>query len=270
MKIVTLVENTAIKNLVPMHGLSLYVETFKHKILIDLGDKDLFFQNALKLDIDISKVDIAIITHGHNDHGGGLKCFLENNKTAKIYIQKSAFKDYFVKTDAENFIGLDKLLRDNPQINLISGGLKVDEEIQLIVNPKLAYALPAFNSYLYEKENGILKHDKFLHEQSVILASGSKTLLIGGCAHCGIVNIIEDAYKKIDKKINYCISGFHLFNPGLNQTDFEPIEDMAKKLLKTGIKIYTCHCTGTEAFKKFKEIMGDNIEYLSTGNIINI
>jgi len=273
MKIVMLAENTAInENLISMHGLSLYIETLNHKVLIDFGDKDIFLHNSLRLGVNISDVDIAIITHGHNDHGGGLKCFLENNRKAKIYIQERAFLDYFVITKAaENYIGLEKKLKDNPQIVLVDGDFKINDELTLIANPKITAPAPAFNSYLYEKVDGILKPDKFLHEQSVII-SDNKTLLVGGCAHSGIVNIINDALSKLTPavKIDYCISGFHLFNPGLNLTDFEAIEDLSEKLLQTGIKIYTCHCTGTAAFEKLKESMGENIEYLSTGSILKI
>lgn len=269
MKIVTLVENTSInEDLIPMHGLSLYIETSKHKILIDLGNGDKFYQNSLKLGVDISNVDIAIITHGHNDHGGGLNCFLEKNRKAKVYIQRLAFEDYFVKTDKENYIGLDKALINNPRIVLLDGDYKIDEELTLITNPEIKEAMPLFNSYLYEKENGILKQDRFLHEQSVII-SDNKTLLVGGCAHSGILNIINDALKKTEK-IDYCISGFHLFNPGLNQTDFGAIESLSDKLLKTGIKVYTCHCTGPAAYEKLKENMREKIEYLSTGSEIII
>jgi len=80
MIIKTLVENTAVsKEYECEHGLSLYIETNKHKILFDLGKSDLFLKNAKRLNVDITEVDLVVISHGHYDHGGGLGAFLKTN-----------------------------------------------------------------------------------------------------------------------------------------------------------------------------------------------
>ena len=71
-------------DIISEHGLSLFIETEEHKILFDMGQSDAFIKNALSLGIDIAKVDIAVISHGHYDHGGGLRYFLELNRSAPI------------------------------------------------------------------------------------------------------------------------------------------------------------------------------------------
>lgn len=77
MKIYTLIENIPFQDqYIAEHGLSLYIETKNHKILFDFGQSDIFIQNAKILGVDLSQVDIAILSHGHYDHGGGLKIFL--------------------------------------------------------------------------------------------------------------------------------------------------------------------------------------------------
>ena len=74
MKITALLENkTNREDMLTEHGLSLYIETEKHKILFDMGQSDLFAKNAAALGIDLSSVDIAVLSHGHYDHGGGVK-----------------------------------------------------------------------------------------------------------------------------------------------------------------------------------------------------
>ena len=97
-KIIVLVENTTESSkLKCKHGLSLYAETETHKILFDMGPNDLFLKNAEALGVDIADIDIAVISHGHIDHCGGLKYFLEKNQKAKIYIRPQAAEKHYVK-----------------------------------------------------------------------------------------------------------------------------------------------------------------------------
>ena len=95
MKITALVENISDGSVRSAHGLSFYIETKMHKLLFDVGPNSTLFENAVKKHIDLSQVDTVIISHGHKDHGGALKRFLQINRTAKIYLQKSAFENVY-------------------------------------------------------------------------------------------------------------------------------------------------------------------------------
>ena len=88
-RVLTLMENTARNDsLCCGHGLSLYIETPKHRILFDMGpDGESLLKNAAALGVDLAGVDIAILSHGHYDHGGGLAAFLSVNNTASVYIR---------------------------------------------------------------------------------------------------------------------------------------------------------------------------------------
>ena len=89
MKIITLMENTACReDLTASHGLSLYIETPKHNILFDMGPDNEYIHNAEKLGVDLKAVDIAVLSHGHYDHGGGLAMFRLLNDHAKIYLHR--------------------------------------------------------------------------------------------------------------------------------------------------------------------------------------
>ncbi len=98
MKIVTLIENTSLsKDYHHQHGLSLYIESGQHKILFDTGSDGKFIENAKKLQVDLTKVDTVVISHGHYDHGGGLKAFVEINDKAQIYIGVGAYEPHVTK-----------------------------------------------------------------------------------------------------------------------------------------------------------------------------
>ena len=118
MKITALTENiTFLENINTEHGLSLFIETDKHKILFDTGQTSLFAENAEKLGIDLATADLCFISHGHYDHTGGLRKFLEINSTAPIYINKFAFEPHFNGT--ERYIGRDTNLKDNCRLKFI-------------------------------------------------------------------------------------------------------------------------------------------------------
>ena len=150
MKIISLVENTTKSELKAKHGLSLYIETKKHRILFDLGPDKTLFENAVKRNIDISKVDTVIISHGHIDHGGALKSFLEVNSSAKIYVQRTAFEPHYSKTLFIKIpVGIDAAIKGNKQIVLLDG----DYCLQLIKQTDFIRLLMMLFMTIKEKTN---------------------------------------------------------------------------------------------------------------------
>lgn len=262
MKITALVENTTKSALKPKHGLSLYIETARHKILFDLGPDNTLFENADKRNIDLSEIDTVIISHGHADHGGALGRFLTINKKARIFIQNEAFESHFTKTLFINVpIGLDEKLKSNRQIVLLDGDFEIDEELLLFKADRTDKCHSPMNDVLLNK-NG---RDTFSHEQNLIINENKKVLVMG-CGHSGVVNIMEKAEKY---NPDLCVGGFHLFNPVNKKTVSEKLlDEIAKELSKYGgTGFYTCHCTGKKAFDYLSGQMS-NLHYLSCGDII--
>ncbi|MCC5433761.1 MBL fold metallo-hydrolase [Clostridium perfringens] len=273
LRITTLVENTKISDEYEnKHGLSFHIETEKHNILFDLGPKNTFLTNAKKLNINLEEVDIVVISHGHNDHGGGLEEFLKINNKAKVYIHKDAFNEYYSMAGIfKKYIGLDKELKKNPRIILTEGDMKIDDELYLFSVVENRHKVSKFNKVLYKRVDGMYLEDDFVHEQSLIITEDNKNVLMGGCAHNDIRNIIDKAEVIIGKDLDYVISGFHIFNPstGISESDLF-INTLGDNLNKRNTKFYTCHCTGMRAFKILEEKLQDKIEYISTGQVLNI
>lgn len=273
-KIISLVENTSSSpELKSKHGLSIYAETSKHKILFDLGPNALFLENAQKLGVDIKMVDTVIISHGHSDHGGALAKFMEVNKSARIYIKESAFDRYCTKVAGIPFdVSLDNDLRDSQQITFTSDNYVIDDELMLFSNVTGRKLFSKANNKLFAKKNGKIVLDKFEHEQYLIVTNENKQVMITGCSHNGIVNIIEK-YAEIHNgsvdKLACVIGGFHLFNPiTRNYESDELISEIAEYLGRLNVKFYTCHCTGKKAYKILKDSMGEQLDYFSAGTRI--
>ena len=114
MRLITLVENTCGKSgCIAEHGLSIYIETSKHKLLLDAGQTDAVVQNAARLGIDLSKVDTLILSHGHYDHSGGIIPFSELNSSARIIMQSSAAQPHY---NLKKYNGIDTAILSLPNV----------------------------------------------------------------------------------------------------------------------------------------------------------
>lgn len=258
MKITALVENISSKEtLGAEHGLSLYIETESHKILFDMGQTALFSKNAKALGIDLEEVDIAILSHGHYDHGGGLEKFLEINPKAPVYLSKYAFEPHYNGT--EKYIGLDVSLAENERLCFTEDELQIAEGLTLYScnNCEKNFDLGSFG--LTEKINDTFLPDNFRHEQYLLIEEAGKKVLISGCSHKGILNIAEWFVPDV------LVGGFHFSKLPLDET----LVSYAQFLDRFDTEFYTCHCTGEEQFAFMKQYM-NRLSYLSTGESIEI
>ncbi len=267
-RVIPLLENTAAApQYRKKHGLCLFIETDAHKLLFDVGPNALFLKNAKTLGVDVAAVDTAILSHGHCDHTGGLRAFLNENDTAKIYLRSTAREPHYVKvmgvpffagmrvTSSKRFVFTDALTR-------------IDETLALFSDVAPRTPLPASDQKLFVKTDGRIVRDDFRHEQNLILRADGKTILFTGCAHAGIVNIAETA-RRLFGRIDAIVGGFHLYDPPTGRYESEEyIQKTALALQKTGAECYACHCTGRTAIEQMRPILGGKLHEISTGSVL--
>ena len=271
MKIINLIEDTNCGNgCVSEHGLCFYIETDNHKLLVDTGASENFIRNAEKLGVDLSGVDTVILSHGHYDHTGGVMSFAQLNKNAKIYIQSTALGDYYnVKDEAPRYIGVDKNIADLPNLIKVQGNLKIDDELFIFTNIKGKNPIPDGNKTLMRKQGEGFVQDDFCHEQCLVILVDGKKYLLSGCAHNGILNILETYNELFNSDPDVVISGFHLMKKeGHTENDILLMKQIAEALSKTHTIYYTCHCTTEYPYEVMKQIMGEKLHWVYSGNMI--
>jgi len=269
MKITVLVENNTISEaLEHRHGLSLYIETGKHRLLFDVGPDDSFIRNAEKLGIDISAVDSAVISHGHYDHGGGLAAFFAANSKALVYIRSSGFIPCW--SDTGRYIGLDQELAGSDRFVFTGEDFVIDEQLHLISGIRERICFPSSNVTLLVEKNGERVLDDFDHEQALVITEGRQSVLLSGCAHNGIINIINKAEAVTGRRMTAVLAGFHMYAPSSDKTEDPAVVDRIAALLRERDGMYySCHCTGTEAFNRMKGILRERLEYAATGCVFD-
>ena len=259
MKVTVLIENTACReDLAAEHGLSLLIETEGCTILFDAGQTGTFADNAKKLGIDLNTVDFCILSHGHYDHGGGLKRFLEENDHAPVYLSRNAFGEYF---SSGKYIGLDPVLENDPRLILVEDVLEIREGITLCSCNDLLrpFSFGVFGQSL--RKNGVHTDDTYLHEQYLLLEEGGRKYCFSGCSHKGVLNILHWFRPDV------FFGGFHFIRMEPQGRD---LHDAAAQLQQFPTRYFTGHCTGREQYDVLKESLGDRLHYLHTGTVIQI
>ena len=275
MRVITLMEDKAHSGeFTAERGLSQYIETAKHKILFDMGPSGSFIANAEKLGVDLREVDIAVLSHGHSDHGGGLEAFCDVNHKADVFVNPEAFGDYYAVLPGKepNYIGLSgELWRMENRMVPTAPGLKLGEELTFLGDIPNTFEWTPIVPKLQQKTADGFIRDEFRHEQHLLVNSWGKTALFAGCAHGGIVNIVRAAEEALGKRPDVVFAGFHLFE--LDPADPKSMENLTAvgaELVRGDTVYYAGHCTGDWAFEVLHGILGDRLRPMHAGTVVEL
>lgn len=271
MRIVNLVENTpGAPGCGWAHGLSFYIETDHHRLLMDTGPSDLLVANARALGVDLAAVDTVVLSHGHYDHTDGAPAFAALNPRAKLYLRRGADGAFYSSAGGEpRYIGMDPAILKLDGLTWVDGELRIDGELSLFGGISGRRAWPAGNRRLSRLAGNRHVQDDFSHEQCLVVTEGGRRVLLSGCAHSGILNILDRYRELYGGAPDAVISGFHMKQPTPYTGDeAEVIRETARALARWPGVFYTCHCTSLPAFELMKPILGDRLRYVHSGEEI--
>ncbi len=263
MRIHVLAENTTCRaELEAEHGLSLLIETLGKVVLFDTGASGVFADNAEHMELDLSRVDAAVLSHGHYDHGGGLECFLHLNTHAPVYVSPHAFEPHF--NAAGRDIGLPPELAKHPRLRYVDSDtycLAPGVTQHRALHMPTPY--PAVGEGMSSIAHGERVADDFRHEQYLLVEEAGKRVLISGCSHRGILNIAT--YFRPD----VLVGGFHYMKIDPLR-DADRLAHAAAILRSLPTHYYTGHCTGETAGAILATHMNGKLHFLHTGLSFNI
>ena len=231
-------------------GLSYYIKTEDTHILFDIGYSGLFIENAQQMGLDLNQVDYLILSHGHIDHTGGLDPLIKHyfetkTKKDKGYPEIIAHPDCF----KDKYYGNNTSIGLNVSTKVINQLFDVNQTKEpLWLTDKLVYLgeIERSNDFEAQKPIGYQKNlekgfeDYILDDTALAYLGQEGLVIITGCSHAGICNIVEQAKKvtQVNEVVDI-IGGLHLMEP-----EREQLAKTIKYIEKLNLKeLHACHCT---------------------------
>ena len=238
-------------------GLSLLVEAGGRRILFDTGVSGAFLDNADKLGMDLTRLDAAVLSHGHIDHCRGLCRMVEAGKlAAPLYVHRDFFTDrYWDKSESEGYYeptssGLDAawLVRHRVTWRAVAQDcfpLFPGEGLYLMANARRTCAFEPIDPTDLVFTGGQFRPDDYRDELALVIRGAGGLALITGCAHTGLVNLCTHAQRLFALPVTAYIGGTHLAPSPMARTA-STIDYVNGSAIHT---LAACHCTGPAALE---------------------
>jgi 7,8-dihydropterin-6-yl-methyl-4-(beta-D-ribofuranosyl)aminobenzene 5'-phosphate synthase len=257
MKIIVLNDNRASSICGAQHGLSYFIEFDEKKILLDAGPSEIAMKNARILGVDLTALDCVVLSHGHWDHGNGLR-FLPQGKP--LLLHPGVFQKRYKRINNQ-YIGLDMTEQEIRTHFLVQSTVQPVEiahqawflgEIPRVID----FEVP---STKYRLENG--ETDSIIDDTALAFNTPKGIVVVTGCSHSGICNIILKAKELIpNRPVANIMGGFHL-----NQTDKRLAQTIEFFQQQGIIQLLPSHCTDPKVICHLSQFF--DVKWVGSGNV---
>jgi len=261
-EILILVENTTpIPDFQGEYGFAALVTVDGKSFLFDTGSKEALLNNSLLAGVDLAQINDLIISHGHFDHTGAVRQFLQTSRNKRIYAHSNIFVPrYVLLGERQKEIGV---AFKEPEIS--SNGAELiftDEFTEIHPEVFVTGAIPRLNDYedvggsFWANTNDELVADNIADDMSMVINHPEGLIVISGCAHAGIINTIKYARMKTGQaKVLAFVGGTHLI-----KASEERLAKTVAALREYDVqRIIVCHCTGFKATVRLYNDLGSRV-----------
>jgi 7,8-dihydropterin-6-yl-methyl-4-(beta-D-ribofuranosyl)aminobenzene 5'-phosphate synthase len=264
----TLTENTATRGFIGEWGLSIFIEADNKHILFDTGPSFSAIYNAQLLGIDLKTIDTIVLSHGHFDHTGGLKDILARKGAVDVIAHPDIWgKKYSFRGNNYHYTGIpfskEQLEGLGARFILSRDPIWISDNIVTSGEVPFITGYEETDQSLYTMDNNSLIRDNFTDDLSLAIKTDKGLSIFLGCAHRGMINIINHFQQTTGEERVYSVmGGTHLISASQERLD-KTIAD----LKKTGIqKLGVSHCTGFDASIRLAEEFKDKFFLNSSGS----
>lgn len=275
LRITTLSENTAsIGDFLAEWGLSILVETDETRVLLDTGKGYSSVHNADTLGVDLRTIDKIVLSHGHFDHTGGLRDILRRmRKEVEVIAHPDIWQSKFShrKREQPRYIGIP--FHRNELENLGATfvhnekAVKINDSIMTTGEVPMVTSFEKVDPVLFVKEGSVLKSDKVMDDQALIIKIEAGLVIVLGCAHRGMINTLYHARQLTgEDRIYAVIGGSHLISAS-EERFWKTVGSLRELEVK---KLGLCHCTDLKVISLLAREFGEAFFFNKAGTVIEM